>query len=95
MEDSPIQQAYSFVCRACGHAWTAVYEIRRIHDSRGLIQSAFFLDGRRAPSPLTQGRCVQCGGALVHVTPRTRGRRPRRGAMMEVAAQPRRSGRSR
>ncbi|MFL6117260.1 MAG: hypothetical protein ACJ786_38790 [Catenulispora sp.] len=95
MEDSPIQQAYSFECRACGHAWTAIYEIRRVHDSRGLIQSAFFLDGGRAPSPLTQGRCVHCGGALVQVTPRTRGRGSRRGVMMEVSTQPRRNRRSR
>lgn len=95
MQDSPIQQAYSFLCHGCGHAWTAVYEIRRVHDSRGLIQSAFFLDGGRAPSPLTQGRCVHCGGALVHVTPRTRGRRPRGGAMMELSATQHTSGRSR
>ena len=83
MQDTPIEQAYSFLFRACGHAWTAVYEIRRVHDSRGLIQSAFFLDGDRASSPLTQGRCARCGGAFVQVTPHARERRPRNGAMMD------------
>ncbi|GAA2055015.1 hypothetical protein GCM10009839_74350 [Catenulispora yoronensis] len=82
MDDSPIEQAYSFLCRGCDHAWSAGYEIRRVHDSRGLVQSAFFLDGHRTPSPLTQGRCVRCGGGHVQVTPHTRGRRPRGGAMM-------------
>ena len=80
MQDAPIRESYSFLCRACGHVWQAVYEIRRVHDSRGLIQSAFFLDGRRTPSPLTQGRCAGCGSARVLVTHRTRGRRPRAAA---------------
>lgn len=85
VEDTAIRESYSFLCQVCDHAWQEVYEIRRVHDSRGLIQSAFFLDGRRTPSPLTQGRCGGCGSARVLVTHRTRGRRPRGGAMMEVS----------
>jgi hypothetical protein len=85
VEDAPIRESYSFLCQACGHGWQEVYEIRRVHDSRGLIQSAFFLNGRRTPSPLTQGRCALCASARVLVTHRTRGRRPRGGAMMEVS----------
>ena len=79
MEDSPIEQAYSFMCCGCGHAWSADYEIRRVYDSRGMIQSAFFLDGRRTPSPLTQGRCVRCGSTHLQVTAHT-SRRARGGA---------------
>jgi hypothetical protein len=85
MEDAPIRESYSFLCRACGQGWQQVYEIRRVHDSRGLIQSAFFLDGRRTTSPLTQGRCAGCGSAQVLITHQARGRRPRGGAMMEVS----------
>lgn len=85
MEDEPIRESYSFLCRACGHAWHEGYEIRRVHDSRGLIQSAFFLDGQRVTSPLTQGRCAACGSARVLVTHRARERRPRGGAMMETS----------
>lgn len=84
MVDSPIEQAYSFLCRGCGHAWSADYEIRRVYDSQGLIQSALFLDGCRTPSPLTQGRCVRCGGVHLQVTAHTRGRRSPGGAMMEM-----------
>jgi hypothetical protein len=84
VRNSPIEQAYSFLCRGCDLAWSGVYEIRRVHDSRGLIQSAFFLDGRRTPSPLTQSRCGRCGSAHVQVTAHTRGRRPRDGVMMEM-----------
>ncbi|WP_194897486.1 hypothetical protein [Catenulispora pinisilvae] len=85
MEDEPIRESYSFLCSACGHAWHEDYEIRRVHDSHGLIQSAFFLDGQRTTSPLTQGRCPGCASPRVLVTHRTRGRRPRGGAMMEVS----------
>jgi hypothetical protein len=85
VKDTPIRESYCFLCRACDHAWQEVYEIRRVHDSRGLIQSAFFLDGQRATSPLTQGRCGGCGSARVLVTHRDRGRRPRGGAMMETS----------
>ncbi len=85
MADAPIRESYSFLCRECGHAWQQIYEIRRVHDSTGLIQSAFFLDGDRTPSPLTQGRCVGCGSARVLVTHLTRARRPRGGAIMEVS----------
>lgn len=77
MQDAPIRESYSFLCQACGHGWHETYEIRRVRDSRGLIQSAFFLQGQRTTSPLTQGRCAGCGSARVLVTPHTRGRRPR------------------
>ena len=85
VHDAPIRESYRFLCRTCGQAWQGVYEIRRVHDSRGLIQSAFFLAGQRVPSPLTQGRCAGCGSARVLVTHRDRERRPRGGAMMETS----------
>jgi hypothetical protein len=86
VEDAPIREAYCFLCQACGHGWQEDYEIRRVHDSRGLIQSAFFLDGRRVTSPLIQGWCTGCGSARVLVTHLSRGRRPRGGAMMETSS---------
>ena len=95
MQDAPIRESYTFLCQVCGEAWQETYEIRRVHDSRGLIQSAFFLDGQRTTSPLTQGRCGGCGSARVLVTPRNRGRRRRGGAMMEASAVIARNGRSR
>ena len=78
VQDVPIREVYAFSCRTCGQAWQREYEIRRVHDSRGLIQSAFFLDGLRATSPLTQSPCDGCGSARVLVTPRTRRARPDR-----------------
>jgi hypothetical protein len=78
--EAPILESYGFLCRACGQAWQEAYEIRRVHDSRGLIQSAFFLDGQRTTSPLTHGRCGGCGSARVLVTPRPKGRRFRAAA---------------
>jgi hypothetical protein len=86
VDDAPIREAYCFLCQDCGHVWQESYEIRRVHDSRGQIQSAFFLEGRRVTSPLTQGRCAACGSARVLVTPLSRGRRRRGGAMMETSS---------
>lgn len=87
-DSAPIRessQSYRFLCQACGHGWQQDYEIRRVHDSRGLVQSAFFLDGQRVTSPLTQGWCAGCGSARVLVAHPARGRRPRGGAMMETS----------
>lgn len=86
MDDAPIRQAYRFLCQACGHEWREAYEIRRVHDSRGLIQSAYFLEGQRVTSPLIHGRCTGCGSARVLVTHLSRGRRPRGRAMMETSS---------
>ena len=72
MDDAPIHEIYGFQCRRCGSSWEDRYEIRTAPNSVGLLQAAYYLDGVRAASPLTQGSCVYCDSSLIRVVSHVR-----------------------
>jgi hypothetical protein len=68
MRTEPINEAYSFVCLRCGHAWEGAYEIRHVRDGAGHLRVQYYLrDGLQVPSPLTDNTCRVCKGRTIRI----------------------------
>lgn len=60
-------EAYSFACMRCGHAWEQSYEIEHHVDPGGKNFVVYRTDGKRVPSPLSNPDCPNCGGHVVRI----------------------------
>lgn len=66
-------EEYTFLCRRCGHEWTAKYEVRRYQGSGHDEWIVYWRGGRLVRPPRMDATCPRCGGLRVKLLPRRSG----------------------